>query len=210
MRICIVDDDQALLGNLSLLLSGERGMAVVGAHGSAETALQKTDWSQVELLLADIELPGKNGVELIRAVKAINPHIQCMAHTVHDDRPTVFEAIKAGACGYLLKGTSPRELVESLRALHDGGAPMSPSVARKVIMDIQAPREPDVSTAPPLTARESELLKLLERGSSYKEVSETLHISVHTVHSHIKNIYEKVHAKTRDEALRKARNLGAL
>lgn len=211
MKLCIVEDDRLLLTNLSLLLNGEPGMEVAGAHASAEDALREVDFTAVDVLLADIDLPGISGVELIRAVKQKTPAVNCMAHTISEDRATVFAAIKAGACGYLSKGCSPRELVESIRELHEGGSPMSPRVARKVILDIQDAQREGESPAPIiLSPRESEVLKGIERGLSYKEIAAALSISTHTVHAHIKNIYEKIQARTRTEALRKARNLGVL
>ncbi len=211
VRICIVEDDSLLLTNLSLLLRGETGFVVAGAFSDAEAALGATDWRGVDVLLSDIDLPGMSGVELIRAVKDRHPSLNCMAYTIYEDRSTVFAAIKAGACGYLVKGASPRELVESLRELHEGGAPMSPRIARKVLLDIQVDGRPADDDAPPvLSDREVQILRQLERGLSYKGIAAELHISPHTVHTHIKNIYEKVHANGRADALRKARNLGAL
>ena len=148
---------------------------------------------------------------MIRLVKQGHPGVNCMAYTVYEDRGTVFSAIKAGACGYLVKGCSPRELVESLRDLHQGGAPMTPRIARKVLLDIQE-RNGNAAGGEQvaLSGRESDILRHVERGLSYKEIAATLQISPHTVHTHIKNIYEKVHATSRDEALRRARNLGVL
>jgi len=209
MRVCIVEDHRMLLDNLRLLLTGEPGVEVAGAHASAEDALAETRFEAVDVLLADIDLPGMSGVELIRRVKEAHPQVNCMAYTIFEDRATVFAAIKAGACGYLLKGCSPRELLESLRELHEGGAPMSPRIARKVILDIQEPAAGQTE-GPALSAREVDILRQIERGQSYKEIAASLGISRHTVHSHIKNIYEKVHARDRQEALRRARNLGAL
>lgn len=209
--ICIVEDDCQLLNNLSLLLQGEPGFSVVAAVTNAEEALDSVDWTSVDLLLADIDLPGMSGVELIRSLKATHQALNCMAYTIYEDRSTVFAAIRAGACGYLLKGSSPRELIESLHELHAGGAPMSPKIARKVILDIQG-EETGATDAEStlLSSREIEILQHVERGLSYKAIATALHISPHTVHTHIKNIYEKVQARSRSEALRKARNIGVL
>ena len=210
MRICIVEDDPGLLANLSLLLGGEPGLAVLGAHPSAEAALAGTDFGQIDVLLADIDLPGLSGVDLIRAVKERSPAVNCLAYTISEDRATVFSAIKAGACGYLLKGASPRQLVESIREIHEGGAPMSPRIARRLLLGIQESHGDAPVERALLSPREIEILRRLERGLSYKEIGAALHISAHTVHSHIKSIYEKVHARTRQEALRTARHLGVL
>lgn len=211
IRLCIVEDDSLLLNNLSLLLRGESGFVVAGAFSNAESALGAVEWGQVDVLLSDIDLPGMSGVELIRAVKGKHPSLNCMALTIYEDRSTVFAAIKAGACGFLVKGASPRELIESLRELHDGGAPMSPKIARKVLLDIQGGERPAAGEGPPLLSeRELQILRQLERGLSYKGIAAELGISPHTVHTHIKNVYEKVHARGRADVLRKARNLGAL
>jgi DNA-binding NarL/FixJ family response regulator len=211
MRIVIVEDQKLLRDNLGLLLAGETGMEVAGAYASTEDALAYADWSSIDVLLADIDLPGASGVDLFREVKARCPSVNCMAYTIYDDRATLFSAIRAGACGYLLKGCSPRELVESVRELHAGGSPMSPKIARRVILDIQADAQPgeDLAQAA-LSKSEIAVLRQIEQGSSYKEIGKALSISPHTVHTHIKRIYEKVQAKDRGEALRKARNLGVL
>jgi len=209
MRLCIVEDQREILDSLVVLLRGEPGVEVVGAHASAEEAMAKTDWRAVDILLSDLELPQRSGVELIKIAKDRNPSLNCMAYTVSEDRSTVFAAIKAGACGYILKGTSPRVLMESLRELYDGGAPMSPKIARKVILDVQSHGGPTAG-APVFSEREISILRLVERGHSYKEISAALHISPHTVHTHIKNIYERIQGANRSEVIRKARNFGIL
>ena len=207
MKLCIVEDNGLLLDNLSLLLRGEPGVDVVGSFRTAEDALAAAPWGSLDVLLADIDLPGMSGVDLIRTVKAAHSGVSCMAYTIYEDRSTVFAAIRAGACGYLLKGASPRELVESLRELYDGGAPMSPKIARKVILDIQSIERPERAV---LSEREIHILREIEKGRSYKEIAAALHISPHTVHAHIKNIYEKVQAHGRAEAIRKARHMGVI
>jgi two-component system NarL family response regulator len=135
MRLAIVEDNLLLLENLRLLLSGEPGISVEGAFPSAEDALQALPGLDPDIMLVDLDLPGISGIELIRRVKVHKPDMEMMAYTIFEDRETVFSAIKAGACGYILKGSSPRELIESLNSLHQGGAPMSPKIARKVIRE---------------------------------------------------------------------------
>lgn len=206
MNICIVEDNKSLLDNLRILLAGEPGFTVSGAYASAEQALRSDAWGGVDALLSDIDLPGMSGVELIRKALALNPRLQIMAYTVFEDRETVFAAIKAGAAGYLLKGCSPRELVEGLRELCRGGAPMSPKIARKVIRELQTPGS-DAGGEGLLTAREKGILSAIGLGRSYKEIAADFNISPHTVHTHIKNIYEKLHAVSRADALQKARDL---
>ena len=139
MNICIVEDNLALLENLRILLNGEPGFVVTGVHSSAESALATMPWKDGELLLVDIDLPGLSGVDLIRKVHPQLPHMQILVYTISENRDVVFAALKAGAMGYLLKGCPPRELVESLRSLYQGGAPMSPKIARKVIRELQTP-----------------------------------------------------------------------
>ena len=140
-------------------------------------------------------------------VKPLMPNLNIMAYTVSEYRETVFAALKAGAGGYLLKGCPPRELIESLRSLQQNGAPMSPKIARKVIQEFQAPniRQEDL-----LTPREKEILVHIAAGRAYKEIGNKLFISPHTVHTHIKNIYEKLQVRTRGDVLRKARQMGAI
>ena len=207
MRLIIVEDDTLLLENLRLLLDGERDISVTGAFGSAEEALQHIDELNPEVMLADIGLPGLSGIELIKIVKRKIPEIDIMAHTIFENRDTVFAAIKAGASGYLLKGCTPRELIESLHSLYQGGAPMSPKIARSVIKEFQGA---DIEEEYLLSPREKEILIGLEKGFTYNELSDQLSISYHTVHTHIKKIYEKLHAQGRKEALITARKKGII
>ena len=207
MKISIVEDDVLLRQNLKLLLSGESGISVVSVYGSAEEALQSIRKARPEILLADIGLPGMSGIELIRKVKDLMPDIEIMAHTVFDDRETVFSAIKAGASGYILKGSTPRDLIDALHTLARGGSPMSPKIARKVIREFQDERVDDQYL---LSHRETEIVKEIENGLTYKDIAAKLGISPHTVHTHIKNIYEKLHAKDRPEALVAARRKGII
>lgn len=207
MNIAIVEDDRRLLENLKLLLSGEKGITVIGAFTSGEEALSGLNKSQPDVALVDLGLPGMSGIELIRRVKEDMPEIEIMAYTVFEDRDTVFSAIKAGASGYILKGTTPRELIEALYSLYNGGAPMSPKIARAVIMEFQ---DSGADEQYLISEREREILKGVEKGMIYKEIADKLNISPHTVHTHIKNIYEKLHAKSKQEAILKARKKGII
>lgn len=207
MKVVIVEDNPLLRENLKLLLSGEQGITVAGAFGSAEDALQSIKKTAPDVMLVDLGLPGMSGVELIKKVKDKLPGIDIMTHTIFEDRESVFSAIKAGASGYILKGSTPRELIEALNNLHQGGAPMSPKIARKVIQEFQ---DETVSEQYLLSKREQEIVREIEKGLSYKEIAERLHISPHTVHTHIKKIYEKLQAKDRQEALIKARKKGII
>jgi DNA-binding NarL/FixJ family response regulator len=207
MTMIIVEDDKLLLENLNILLRGESRISVEGAFSSAEEALPAIREIVPDVLLVDIGLPGLSGIDLIKNLKEEMPDIDVMAHTVFDSRDTVFAAIKAGASGYLLKGGTPRELIESLHILHEGGAPMSPRIVRAVINEFQ---DRKIEEQYILTPREREILISLEGGYTYKQIADDLCISHHTVHSHIKNIYEKLHAKGRQEALITARKKGII
>ena len=208
MKLVIVEDDPILLESLKLLLSGESGINVVGAYNCAEDALRSLNNAAPEVMLADLGLPGMSGIELIKHAKSDMPQLEIMAHTVFEDRENVFSSIKAGASGYILKGSSPREIVEAIFAIHKGGAPMSPKIARKVIHEFQD--ENVIGEQYILSQREKDIVKCIEQGLSYKEISMRLSISSHTVHTHIKNIYEKLQAKDRSEALVKARKTGII
>jgi two-component system NarL family response regulator len=208
MNVCLIEDNLDLLANLRLLLGGEPGCTVVGAFGSAEEALSADPWNKCEVLLVDIDLPGISGVELIRQLHQSHPGLQILVHTISENRATVFAALKAGAMGYLLKGSSPRDLIESLRTLHQGGAPMSPKIARKVILELQD--HADLPEQAGLTSRELDVLHGIAQGKSYKELADTLGRSPHTIHAHIKRVYEKLQAANRAEALQKARSLGVI
>lgn len=207
MNIAIVEDDMLLRENLKLLLSGETGISVMGTFSSAEEALTGLKRIRPDILLADIGLPGMSGIELIREVKERQPGIEIMAHTVFDDRETVFSAIKAGASAYILKGSTPRELIDALHTLAKGGSPMSPRIARKVIREFQ---EETADEQYVLSHREREIVKEIENGLTYKDIATKFNISPHTVHTHIKNIYEKLHAKDRQGALVAARKKGII
>lgn len=208
MRLVIIEDDPLLLENLTLLLRGEEGISVVGSFRCAEDALRSLKDVVPDVMLTDLGLPGISGVELIKKTKDEMPAIEIMAHTVFEDRDKVFSAIKAGASGYILKGSSPREIIESIHSLYKGGAPMSPKIARKLIHEFQGESPGGAQFL--LTSRETEIVKLVEDGLTYKEIGETLGISIHTVHTHIKNMYEKLQAKDRNDAIIKARKKGII
>ena len=206
MKLCLVEDNVALLKSLSTRLARETDIRILGAYASAEEALAQGPWGEVDILLADIDLPGISGVELIRQIRVLHPAVIPMAFTICEDRATVFAALKAGAYGYILKGEAPQMLVESLRELAQGGSPMSPSIARQVIRELHPAGEDDNA----LTPRERAVLDLVAGGCLYKEIAESLGLSGHTVHTHIKRIYGKLHAHGRADAVHKAGEAGLL
>ncbi len=206
IRIAIVEDSQPLRENLRLLLAGDPGFSVVGAYGAGEPLLAELDSLALDMLLCDLNLPGISGMEVIAEVKSRRPEVEIMAHTINEDRGHVFGALKAGATGYVLKGTRPAELVDALFTLREGGAPMTPRIARALVREFQA----ESATEEVLSRKEREVLLAVQEGLTYKEIAGRLHISPHTVHSHIKKIYEKLQAGSKQDALVKARRQGLI
>jgi two-component system NarL family response regulator len=207
MRLAIVEDNIPVLENLKILLGGEDGITVVGAFASGDEALGKLEKILPEVLLVDLGLPGMPGIEFIKKAKALLPRLEVMVYTVFDDWANVFTALKAGAAAYILKGTRPKDLIEAIASLHQGGAPMSPRISRMVINEFH---DETKNGACALTAREKEILSGMDKHMTYKELADKLCISPFTVRTHIKNIYEKLQARNKEEALRKARQDGAI
>ncbi|MCB9594659.1 MAG: response regulator transcription factor [Sandaracinaceae bacterium] len=205
-RVLVLEDDDALRDELVAILDAEPDFIVAGAFGTGADALAFD--GPADLFLCDLGLPDTTGMDVIRALRQRRPELEVMAHTVFDDRASVFEAIVAGASGYVLKGGGGASLLEALRELLAGGAPMSPRVARFVVAAFR--EQGTVAEQYTLTPREAEVLRGLEDGYSYKEIASRLFVSRSTVHTHIKRIYEKLHAGGRAEALTKAKLRGLL
>jgi DNA-binding NarL/FixJ family response regulator len=200
VRVAIVEDQEQTRRGLAALVGGTPGYRVLGAYGSMEQALPRLEADPPDVGLFDIGLPGISGIEGVRRLKARRPEVQILMLTVYADNDHVFEAICAGACGYLLKDTPPQRLLEAIRELHQGGAPMSPEIARKTVTMFQRvapPRTEDTR----LSARETEVLRLLAEGHSYKTAAAALSVSLDTVRFHVRNIYEKLHVHSKSEAV---------
>jgi two-component system NarL family response regulator len=208
IRIAFVEDDFDAFAALSAALHRQPTLRLVGQWPSAEDALADAAWEGIDVLLVDLELPGKSGVELIRHLAHANPGVRTIVHTVHDGRPALFAALHAGATGYVLKGSTGAELATAAADAIAGRSPMSPIVARHLVEVFRA--EISAEAPQPLTDREAEILALLARGSSYTGVAEKLAISAHTVHAHVRKIYAKLHASSREQAVRHARMAGFL
>jgi len=207
MRVYIVEDDAILLQHLKILLNGEYNLEVVGSAIYAEDALEAIPLLNIDVLITDLRLLSMQGIEFIKKTKSIDNSIEIIVHSIAEDNEMIFQAIHAGASGYILKGSTPRELVESINDIYRGGAPMSPRIARKVIVAMQ---DTQIENQYLLTPKELSVLKLIEKGMSYIECATELCVSKHTINSHIKKIYQKLHVQNRTDALKRARKKGII
>lgn len=200
IRVAIVEDDASVRTNLAEFIDGSPGFACVAASASAEEGLKRIPLSTAEVVLVDINLPGKSGVEFVREFKDLCPRAQIIMLTVEADGARVFESLKAGATGYLVKHVVPEEILQAIREVHVGGAPMSSQVARMVVSAFRKPASPRAAEMQ-LTDREAEILRLLACGDRSKEIADKLGIGVGTVNTHIRHVYEKLHVRSRAEAV---------
>jgi DNA-binding NarL/FixJ family response regulator len=202
IHIAVVEDDKTVREGLQMLLNGSSGFSCIAAYGSGEEALAGLPEALPDVVLMDINLPGINGIECILKIKEKELPILFIMLTVFEDPDVIFQSLSAGACGYLLKHTPPAKLLEAILDVYHGGSPMSGEIARKVVQSFQHP--PSASaTSTVLTKREEEILGYLAQGYFYKEIAGSLFISVETVRTHIRNIYEKLQVRTRTEAILK-------
>ncbi len=197
IHIAIVEDDNEIRQTLNLIIDGSAGFSCKYAFPDGESALASIGTLPLDIVLMDIDLPGKSGIEVTRQIKRENPELDIIMLTVQSDDNSIFESLCAGASGYLLKDTSPAELLVHIREVYDGGAPMSSTIARRIINSFRVIENP-------LSDRETEILRMLSKGLNYKEIAEEVFLSPHTVKSHIKNIYSKLHVGNRAEAIYKA------
>lgn len=198
IRVSIVEDIAEIREGVQFLLNQTEGFVCVSTYGSAEEAASGLPVQKPDVVIMDINLPGISGIECVRKVKPHLPRTQFMMFTIYEDNEQVFEALAAGASGYLLKKTPLPKIAESLRELHEGGSPMSASIARKLVATFQP-----TPAGQTLTAREREIVDCLAKGLLYKEIADKASISINTVRQHIHNIYEKLHVQNRTEALNK-------
>ncbi len=207
IRVAIVEDQRATREGLAALLAGTPGFQTAGCWGGVEEALRGLEREAPDVLLLDLGLPGMSGVEGARLLTARYPTLPILVLTVYGDDDHVFEAICAGASGYLLKDTPPARLLEALRELVDGGAPMSPEIARKVVTTFQR-IAPPAGAPEHLSPRELEILRLLAEGHSYKTAARELDLSIDTIRFHVRNTYAKLHVHSKSEAVVKALRTG--
>jgi len=203
ITVSIVEDIEEIREALRVLINGSEGFECVHVYPDGEEALDKMLDKGIDVVLMDINLPGMDGIECMKALKPVMPDTQFMMSTVYDDDDHIFNALQSGASGYMLKRTSPSQILEAIRDLHEGGSPMSSEIARRVVRSMQK-KGKTAETKEMLTNRESEILDYLAKGFLYKEIAAELFISMETVKKHIHNIYEKLHVQNRTEALNKA------
>lgn len=202
IRIALVEDDRRTREILESLLRGDSGVEMVGIHGTGEEALERVPLEKPDVLLMDIRLPGIGGVEVVSRLCRAMPGLSVLMLTTYEDAQTIFEALRAGARGYLLKNRPVQELIEAIREVHAGGAPMSMRVARKVVAYFQEPR-PALPEMESLSDREAQVLSGLAQGRPYKDIGAGLGISENTVRTYIRRIYEKLQVNSRTEAVAK-------
>jgi len=200
IRVGIVEDDRSVRENLAVLIDGAPGFSCAGACASAEDALKVFSAALPEVVLMDIHLPGQSGIECVARLRRLLPQIQVIMLTVEEDSEQVFESLKAGATGYLVKHVTPEEILEAVAEVHRGGAPMSSHIARKVVTTFRQ-RAPNGMAGMELTPREEEVLRSLAKGCRSKEIADRLNISTGTVNTHVRHIYEKLHVRSRAEAV---------
>jgi len=203
IKAAIVEDQREIREALTALINGTPGYKCAGSFRSMEEALEKVRYELPDVMLCDIGLPGMSGIEGIRILKESHPGLLLLMLTVYDDDERIFDALCAGACGYLLKRTPPVRLLESLREAVTGGAPMSPEVANRVITLFREIRPPDRSDYE-LTPHETRLLKLLVEGHNYTTAAAELGVSYNTIKFHMRHIYEKLQVHSKSEAVSKA------
>jgi DNA-binding NarL/FixJ family response regulator len=203
IRVVVIEDVRDVRDGLAMLINGTPGFRCSGSFRTVEEALDAVNAERPDVVLTDIGLPGMSGVEGTRILRERYPDLSVLALTVYDDDENVFDAICAGASGYLLKNTPPGRLLESLREVADGGAPMSPEVARRVLALFRRFRPPD-RTPSALTPQEMTLLKLMVEGHHYKTAAHKMGISINTVSFHLRHIYEKLQVHSKTEAVAKA------
>ena len=199
--VVIVEDNIHVANSFEEIINSNQDYKVIGNFDNAEEAFDSFSDKQPDIVLMDIKLKGKSGIDGIREIKSTYPKVQCMVISVHEEANYIFKALTSGAVGYLTKNTSPEELTGALNELVAGGSPMSSSIARKVISFFQTPTHSELSE------RENEVLQLLSMGKSYAVIAKELHLSVNTIKTHTRNIYEKMHVSSKQELIRKIKGV---
>jgi DNA-binding NarL/FixJ family response regulator len=194
IKVGLVEDKSFLAGELEKWINGAKGLKCVGVFPSAEIALQTLPNVQTDVMVVDLRLPGMSGVEFIRKLKVLLPHVQCLVLTMYSESNMIFEALQAGACGYLLKRTKPADIVDAIRQVYAGGSVMTPRIARRVLEMLSKTNPANIqSDDHRLNEREKDVLKAMVEGLARKQISEKLAINAHTLDYVIRCIYKKLH-----------------
>ena len=204
IRVAIFEDNRSLLDGLAAMIGGTSGFECAGGFPNCNNLLKNISQAKPDVVLMDIELPGINGIEAVAMIKEEFPDIKILMQTIFDDDEKIFNSICAGAEGYILKHTSPAEIMEAIKEIYEGGSPMTPSIANRVLKMVKVRPEPGSKESFDLSTREKEILICLVKGMSYKMIADTCFISIETVNVHIKNIYKKLHVHSKSEAVAKA------
>jgi DNA-binding NarL/FixJ family response regulator len=199
IRVSLIEDHAPTRENLVEVINATEGLSCISAYGSAELALKNLPADKPDVALVDINLPGMNGVDCVAKLRQAMPGLRLLMLTTYEQSDLIFNALRAGASGYLLKNLPADELTDALKSVCAGGAPMSVQVARKVVEFFHQPSKPKGEFTE-LTSREQEVLALLATGLRYKEIAEKLNVTLHTVRSHATHIYDKLHVDSRTEA----------
>ena len=201
ITVCIVEDLEDIRNGLAAIINMTDGFKVLQTFSNAEDALQQLSLLQPDIVVMDINLPGISGIECIRRVHEKNRSIQFMMFTIYENSDTVFEALEAGATGYILKNSSPAKTIESMQELYQGGSPMNPEIAKKLVLRFQ--KQTFSQNEYHLTPKEQKILELMSKGYLYKEIANELKNTVNTIKQHIRHIYEKLHVQNKAEAINK-------
>lgn len=200
INVSIIEDDRRVRESLCVLINGAENTRCISTYNSGEEALEEIGFKKPDVVLMDINLPGMSGIECVRRLKAKMPKLQVLILTMYEDDEKVFQSLVAGASGYLVKRTSPSELLSAIQEVHSGSSPMSGKIARTVVEYFHK-QQGSAAQHEALSRREEEILGLLAKGYRYKEIADTLSIGFETVRSHLKNIYDKLHVRSRTEAV---------
>ena len=204
IRVCIFEDNTQLRESLFILIDASDGFVCVGSFANCDNVIDKVSSVKPDVILMDIELPGTNGIDAVRLIKLKFPESKILMETIFEDDDKVFQSICNGAEGYILKSTPPQEILDAIKEIHEGGAPMTPAIALKVMRMFKQNLSANKDDSFNLSSREKEILKCLVEGMSYKLIASHCFISIDTVHGHIKNIYKKLQVHSKSEAVVKA------
>jgi DNA-binding NarL/FixJ family response regulator len=200
IKVAIVDDDAGIRSTLSMLIKRASSFKLTGEYANGTSALKELPRQLPDVVLMDINLPDMKGYDCVRQLKAAHPGVQFLMLTVYEDSDSLFNSLRAGASGYLLKRTASERLLEAIQDVHEGGAPMSPQLARRVVQFFSKPAA-EASSLSKLTNAERDFLGQLAKGYAYKEIADRMKISIDTVRSYVRTVYEKLHVHSRTEAV---------